>query len=43
MLRADLWDYSDAYIVVQMTTAVAAQNNEKQNKGVASKKKCAIY
>ena len=38
MLRADLWDYSDAYIVVQRSIAVTAQNNEKQNKGVASKK-----
>ena len=37
MLRADLCDYSDAYIVVKGTTAVTAPDNAKRNKSIAFK------
>ena len=37
MLRADLCDYSDTYIVVKGTIAVTAPNNAKKNKSVAFK------
>ena len=39
MLRSDLCDYSDAYIVVKWTTTVTDQDNAKRNKSAA----CTIY
>ena len=37
MLRSDLCDYSDAYIVVKGTITVVRPNNAKRNKSVAFK------
>ena len=37
MLRSDLCDYSDAYIVVKWTITVTDQDNAKRNKSVAFK------
>ena len=37
MLRSDLWDYSDAYIVVKVNITVTAPDNAKRNKSVAFK------
>ena len=37
MLRSDLCDFSDAYIVVKGTTTVTNPNNAKRNKAVAFK------
>ena len=37
MLRSDLCDFSDAYIVVKGNIAVTEQNNAKTNKSVAFK------
>ena len=37
MLRSDLCDYSDAYIVLKGTIAVTAPDNTKRNKAVAFK------
>ena len=37
MLRSDLCDYSDAYIVVKGTIAVVRPDNAKRNKATASK------
>ena len=37
MLRSDLCDYSDAYIVVKRTITVNARNNGKKNKAVVFK------
>ena len=37
MLRSDLCDYSDAYIVVKGTTTVTNPDNAKRNKSVAFK------
>ena len=37
MLRSDLCDFSDAYIVVKGTITVTNPNNSKRNKGVAFK------
>ena len=39
MLRADLWDYSDAYIVVKGTITVTNPDNAKRNKSVTFKNK----
>ena len=38
MLRSDLCDFSDAYIVVKRTITVTNPNNAKGNKVVAFKK-----
>ena len=38
MLRGDLWDYSDVYIVLKWTIAVTALNDARRNKSVAFKK-----
>ena len=43
MLRSDLCDFSDAYIVVKGDIAVTNPNNAKRNKSVAFKKKCSVY
>ena len=37
MLRSDLCDFSDAYIVVKGTITVVRPNNAKRNKAVALK------
>ena len=37
MLRSDLCDFSDEYIVVEGTITVNAPNNAKKNKAVAFK------
>ena len=37
MLRSDLYDFNDAYIVVKETITVNAPNNAKKNKAVAFK------
>ena len=37
MLRADLCDFSDAYIAVKGTVTVTAPNNAKRNKSTAFK------
>ena len=37
MLRSDLCDFSDAYIVIKGTTNVTNPNNAKRNKAVAIK------
>ena len=37
MLRSDLWDFSDAYIIVKGTITVTNPNNAKRNKAVAFK------
>ena len=37
MLRSDLCDFSDAYIVVKGTITVVRPNNAKRNKSVAFK------
>ena len=37
MLRSDLCDYSDAYIVVKGTITVTNRNNAKRNKAVTFK------
>ena len=37
LLRSDLWDYSDAYIVVKGTITVTDSDNAKRNKSVAFK------
>ena len=37
MLRSDLCDYSDAYIVVKGTITIERPNNAKRNKAVAFK------
>ena len=37
MLRSDLCDFSDAYIVVKGTIAIVRPNNAKRNKSVAFK------
>ena len=37
MLRSDLWDFSDAYIVVKVTITVTNPDNAKRNKIVAFK------
>ena len=37
LLRSDLWDYSDAYIVVKGTITVTGSDNAKRNKSVAFK------
>ena len=37
MLRSDLCDFSDAYIVVKVTVTVTDPNNAKRNKSVAFK------
>ena len=37
MLRSDLWDYSDTYVVVEGVTTVGAPNNAKRNKVVEFK------
>ena len=37
MLTSDLWDFSDAYIVVKGTITVANPDNAKRNKRVAFK------
>ena len=37
MLRSDLCDFNDAYIVVKGDITVGAPNNAKRNKGVAFK------
>ena len=37
MLRSDLCDYSNAYIVVKGTITVTNPNNAKKNKAVAFK------
>ena len=37
MLRVDLWDYCDAYIVVKEIIAVTDPDNAKRNKSVAFK------
>ena len=38
MLRSDLCDFSDAYIVVKETITVVRPNNVKRNKTTAFKK-----
>ena len=37
MLRSDLWDYSDTYVVVEGVITVGAPNNAKRNKVVEFK------
>ena len=37
MLRSDLCDYSDAYVVVKVNIVVTEPNNSKRNKSVAFK------
>ena len=37
MLRSDLWDYSDAYIVVKGDITIVRPNNAKRNTSVAFK------
>ena len=37
MLRSNLWDYSDAYIIVKGTITVVRPNNAKRNKAVTFK------
>ena len=37
MLRSDLWDFSDAYIIVKGTITVARSNGAKRNKAVTFK------
>ena len=37
MLRSDLWDFSDAYIVVKGTISVTDPDDAKRNKNVAFK------
>ena len=37
MLRSDLCDFSDAYIVVKRTITVTNSDNEKRNKAVTFK------
>ena len=37
MLRSDLCDYSDAYIVLKVTITTGRPNNAKRNKSVAFK------
>ena len=37
MLRSDLWNYSDAYIVVKGTISIVGPYNAKTNKNVAFK------
>ena len=44
MLRSDLCDYSDAYIVVKGSiTLDGVANANKRNKGTAFKKQCYVY
>ena len=43
MLRSDLCDFSDAYIVVKGNITVTNPNDAKRNEAVAYKKKCTIY
>ena len=38
MLRSDLWDFNDAYIIVKGTITVARWNGAKRNKAVTFKK-----
>ena len=37
MIRSDLWDYSDAYINVEIKITVADPNNDAYNKKLALK------
>ena len=37
MLRSDLWNYSDAYIVVKGAISIVGPYNAKTNKNVAFK------
>ena len=37
MLRSDLWDFNDAYIVVKGTISVTDPDDAKRNKNVAFK------
>ena len=37
MLRSNLWDYSDTYVVVEGVITVGAPNNAKRNKVVEFK------
>ena len=37
MLRSDICDFSDAYIVVKRNITVTDQDNAKRNKGIAFK------
>ena len=41
MLRSDLYDFSDAYIVLKRYIAVTEPDNAKRNKSV--EKQCTIY
>ena len=43
MLRADLFDYSDAYIVVKGAITVVRPDNAKRNKSVAFRNKAPIF
>ena len=38
MLRSDLWDFNDVYIIVKGTITVVRQNGAKRNKAVTFKK-----
>ena len=43
MLRSNICDFSDAYLVVKGDITVTETDNAKRNKSVAFKKQCTIY